>query len=223
MRVEEAQEIGCILESLPNDALTPVLNLGSGSGKFRKLQQPHIDQFMFAPLAARDIQCIHADIRLEEGIDLVGDLSTSEFQNELRSLEPGCVLLNNFLEHVTEPLMITKAIEEFLPSGGMAVVSVPRSYPYHLDPIDTGFRPSPEEIAALFPNCDLVEGRVIDSTRYIDRLAEMPRNELTGFLLKSFIRFFTPFYKFEAWKTRFHRFLWLLRPYQVSIAVLRKR
>lgn len=223
MRIEEAQAIGQVLAGLPDDNLAPVLNLGSGSGYFRKEQQPHIDHYMFAPLEARGIECIHVDIRAEAGIDLIGNLVDPDFQSQLRALNPGCILLNNFLEHVTDPLLITQAIEEFLPSGGAAIVSVPFSYPYHLDPIDTGLRPMPEEIAALFAKCDLVEGRVISSARYIDRLKEMSFGELIHFSARSSIRFLTPFYRYDAWKARFHRFFWLFRPYKVSMAVLRKR
>ena len=39
---------------------------------------------------------------------------------------------------------------ELLPQGGLFFVTVPYSYHYHADPIDTMYRPSPEELASLF-------------------------------------------------------------------------
>jgi len=37
-----------------------------------------------------------------------------------------------------------------LPADGYLVVSVPHSYPFHADPIDTLFRPAPDEVVTMF-------------------------------------------------------------------------
>ena len=42
------------------------------------------------------------------------------------------------------------------------MVTVPHKFPYHPDPIDTMFRPSPNELVGLFPNCHRLEGLILD-------------------------------------------------------------
>jgi len=89
-----------------------------------------------------------------------------------------------------------------------------------LDPIDTYFRPAPEEIAALFPGYSQGAGKVISSQTFLQeflasggKLATL-RDILTGLL--------TPWRGRQRMLARVHRVLWLLRPYQVSGVVLRK-
>ena len=62
---------------------------------------------------------------------------------------PRTVFCNNVLEHVPDPALFAQRCFDLLPPGGRLVVTVPRSYPHHRDPIDTMFRPTPDEICAL--------------------------------------------------------------------------
>jgi hypothetical protein len=96
------------------------------------------------------------------------------------------------------------------------VVSVPYSYPYHLDPIDTGFRPAPQEIAELFPDYSLVDAAIVKSSTYWQELRSLSA------LLPAFARLIIVWRGWENWKARADRFRWLFRRYSVSIAVLRK-
>ena len=61
------------------------------------------------------------------------------------------LLCCNVLEHVRDPGEFARRCAMLVRPGGVIVVTVPRSYPHHADPIDTLYRPTPEEAAALFP------------------------------------------------------------------------
>jgi hypothetical protein len=85
------------------------------------------------------------------------------------------VLCCNLLEHVSDPARICAKLEQLLLQDGYMVVSVPRSFPFHPDPIDTMFRPTPEEIGTLFPHCRMVEGQIIDCGTGWDYVSRDPR------------------------------------------------
>jgi hypothetical protein len=104
--VAEAQRLGELLGRIPEERLSPLLNLGSSTLQFRTLGQPHIDRYVFAPLRARGCEIIHTDIKCEPGVDLVGDLTDAGFLDRLRALHVRSVLVSNLLEHVTDRRLI---------------------------------------------------------------------------------------------------------------------
>ena len=53
------------------------------------------------------------------------------------------------LEHVTDPELVRARLRELTAPAGLLVITVPRVYPYHPDPIDTMFRPNDEELRSL--------------------------------------------------------------------------
>lgn len=143
---------------LGDEALFPMLNVGSHTAEFRAKTQPWIDAELFGPFAARGREVVHTDIQAAIGVDLVGDLTDPAFQADLKSRRFRSVLCNNLLEHVENPERICRALGEAVTPGGLILLSVPHRFPYHADPIDTMFRPSPEELAKLFPNAEPVIG-----------------------------------------------------------------
>ena len=54
---------------------SPLVNVGSSTGEFREVRQPHIDRIVFAPLRAAGVEVVHADVKAAPGVDLVGDLT----------------------------------------------------------------------------------------------------------------------------------------------------
>jgi SAM-dependent methyltransferase len=143
------------------DAIFPALNVGSHTAEFRSKTQPWIDQFVFGPFAARGREVVHTDIQAAPGVDLVGDLTDPAFQEELRKRKFRSAFCNNLLEHVENPECICRAVAAAVEPGGYLFLSVPHKFPYHADPIDTMFRPSPEELAALFPGTEIVAGEAL--------------------------------------------------------------
>jgi hypothetical protein len=160
MLKNEAAWLRTALAELPSDALSPLLSVGSGTIETRDGRQPWIAEEVFAPLAARGIEVLHHEHRAGNGVDLVGDLTDPSFLASLPGTGARSVLCCNVLEHLPDPGNVAAALTGVVASGCFAIVTVPRAYPYHPDPIDTMLRPSPDELAALFP--DLVVRRAAE-------------------------------------------------------------
>jgi hypothetical protein len=213
MRREEAQWIAGYLASAGD--ISPLVELGSSTRHFRTVVKPHIDQFLHAPLRARGIRVVHTDIKAAEGVDISGNIYERDVRARLKDVRAKAVLCCNIFEHVEDRAAFAAICDDILEPGGTMVVSVPYSYPIHLDPIDNYFRPTPAEIAALFPGYQMIDQAIVTSGSYRDDF-EFP--EAFRAIAKSLL-----------WrggaagaKNRLHRFLWLFRRYRISVAVLRK-
>lgn len=223
MRPNEAKLIGDLLGQCDAKAISPCLNLGSSTGIFRTQEQRHIDRHIFAPLRERGVHVVHADIKEAEGVDLAGDIYDPATMEAIQALSPRCVLCCNMFEHVTDRQALAARICQMLAPGGLLIVTVPYSYPIHYDPIDTYFRPSPDEIVGMFPDFQLLEEGVVSDSTYSQDLV---RTEGMGGTLiqftKSAVKFVMVWRGLRFWKGHFHRYLWLFRPYQVSWVLMRK-
>lgn len=133
-----------------------VLDLGSGSLKFRTVDQPYIDENIFAPLRQLGIKIIHADKRIEEGVDIIVDIGNIRLNDQY-----DLVLCNNLLEHVLNPALVAKKAVNLVKEGGYLLVSVPKDYRYHEDPIDTMFRPTNRELETMFAGQRVVRSEII--------------------------------------------------------------
>ena len=160
MLLAEAKWIGKALAGVEPEKLTPLLNVGSGTAEMREKIQPWIDQEIFAPLRSRGVAIQHLDIQEGPGIDLKGDLYDDAFVARLAGNGYRALLCCNVLEHVENPAAIAAKLECLVPVGGFLLFTVPNSYPYHPDPIDTMYRPSLEEFVQLFPHCKMIVGTV---------------------------------------------------------------
>jgi hypothetical protein len=172
MLAKEARWIGHALAPIETHELTPVLNVGSATSAFREQVQPWIEREIFAPLRARGVQVEHTDIQHGAGVDLVGDLSDNSFVNRLAARRYRSLLCCNLLEHVDKPAEVATKLQSLVMAGGFLVVTVPRSFPYHPDPIDTMFRPDAAQLSQLFPGCRLVEATILNCGTgwdYVDR------------------------------------------------------
>lgn len=215
MRISEARWISKTLLGLPPAEVSPLVNVGSSTGEFREVRQPHIDREVFAPLRAAKIQIVHADLKSAPGVDVAGDLMDEGVQATLRARGCRTVLSSNLLEHVRDPRAFAGAMRALVPKGGYLVVTVPRSYPFHADPIDTGFRPTPDEIAELFPKVELVRGEIVEDTTYARELIDQgPRKAV-----KKLLGALRP--RGDAGRAQRDRLRWIARPFTTSCVVLR--
>jgi hypothetical protein len=217
----EARWFGQRLRALPTEAIYPQLNLGSQTLHFRTQEQPWIDAFLFAPARHRGGVVVHADLQAAPGVDLVGDLTDPQFLAQVRNLCFRSVICSNLLEHVVGPKRIADAATAAVVPGGYLFVSVPFRFPYHPDPIDTLFRPSPAELAALFPGTRVVEQRLV-------------RGWLIGYAWEKLLRQTIQRHRSAgqsaaqprapaAVLTQTVRWLpWLWQPFEISCLVLRK-
>jgi Methyltransferase domain len=221
MRIEESRAVREIVLGLGLPQGSTCLNLGSSSRTFRERAQPHIEAELLQPLRQAAVRFVHCDLKPDEGVDLVGDVHDPAFQQRLAREEARLLLCCNMLEHLDDPRTFAAACSSFVPPGGYAVVSVPLSYPYHPDPIDTMLRITPEEIAAFFPEWSLAHGQTVVSTSFLQDSLARPGG--AGRLVEHMLKLLVPFYRPSTWRRRAHRALWLFRPYRISVALLRRK
>lgn len=220
MRPEEAQWVGEVLARLGAERISPVLELGSSTLAFRTVEKPHIDRLVHAPLRALGVKVVHCDLKAEPGVDISGDIYDPAVREAVKAVGARCVLCCNILEHLTDREAFIRTCDEVLSPGGVLVLTVPYSYPLHLDPIDTYYRPTPEALRALLPGYALVEAKVIRSGSHLSDLRE--RGGAVRELLATLWRSLVLRGGVARTQARLHRLGWLFRPYLMSAVVLEK-
>jgi SAM-dependent methyltransferase len=151
MFTEEAQWLKTALQDLDLPAGATVLNIGSSTESFRCLGQPFIDYYVFRPLEKRGIQTLHVDVRQDEGVDIVCDLTDPANEALVEKLpQADVVLCSNMLEHVRDRGIVVRRLQQLTKPGGHLIITVPHVYKYHEDPIDTMYRPTNKQLEALY-------------------------------------------------------------------------
>lgn len=222
MRIEEARWIHQVIERHIGKAATnglQAINLGSGTAASREQGKSYIHQLTIVPLQAKGYRVIHSDIFKAPGVDLVGDIFDPEFQKTLAALNPAILMFCNILEHLPRERrgQVPEILRSILAPGGYVIVTVPYSYPYHADPIDTMYRPGPGELTALFSKFGVVETSVVSCGTYKE---EFLRGIFSKKLLK-LLRIFFPFVRPRRWLSHVHRMLWMYRSYKITAALFR--
>ncbi|MFT4803067.1 MAG: hypothetical protein ACI9YE_000256 [Psychroserpens sp.] len=222
MRLEEAKQIKCILKKYTgNDSKSEVLlNVGSSTANFRDIQQPHINKYVFQPLDDLGYSTIHFDLKRADGVDISGNIFDLETQKTLKKTRPTIIMCCNLLEHLKEESRdeIQNIFNSLLEVDGVLLITVPFSYPVHLDPIDTYFRPSPSELCELFPNYEVLDKSIIESSTFMDEFLAYS----LYVKIRILVRIFVPFFKYKEWKALMHRFMWLFKSYKISCVILKK-
>ncbi len=216
MLLEEARWFGREISRFDFSAIFPMLNLGSSIASCRESVQPWIDSYVFKPIRDAGQRVIHADIKADSGVDLVGNILERDFRDRLRALEVKSVFCSNLLEHTREREKIAEAIVSIIPVGGIIFVSCPFRYPYHLDPIDTKFRPDPSRLAELFPGTSVRKAEILRDHNYFHYVSS-PKN-----IIKKLIRIWTPFYRPARWLSAMCHLGWLFRHFYVTCVILQK-
>jgi hypothetical protein len=199
-----------------------LLNLGSSTGEFRERTKPHIERELFAPLRATGVAVFHSDLKQADGIDLAGDILDPAVRADLKARGFRALLIANMLEHVRDRAAVIAACEEIVGLGGLILATVPASFPYHADPIDTGYRPTPAALAAAFTGSEPLLAESVAGRTYKEEIAvrgsslwrELGRT--LGFGLIAPVR---P----KSARARLSRWRWYRRPYRVSLALVRVR
>jgi hypothetical protein len=185
MLLSEARWFGRRIEKLSTAAF-PMLNVGSQTRAFRSRIQPWIDRYLFRPADAKGYTVLHTDLQAADGVDLVGDLMDAEFVARLRQQSFRSVLCCNLLEHVEDPRVVAEALTAIVADCGYLLVSVPHLFPYHADPIDTMYRPTPAELASIFPGTEVVEAEIVNAGTLLSyamaRFFSGPADLLAGLL-----------------------------------------
>ncbi len=153
MFIEESLWIRSALEKLDLPAGSKVLDVGSSNEGFRKIRKPHIDKNVFLPLRERGLDVKHLDMNESDGVDIVCDFDKCD-PVKFIGYRFDLVICGNMLEHVSDRKKMGKKILDLVKDKGYLLVTVPNVYGYHPDPIDTGYRPSPKELAGLFASLE---------------------------------------------------------------------
>lgn len=212
----EAAWLRARLAELGDGELSPLLNLGSSDLHFRTCVQPWIDREVFAPLRARGAAIVHSDLKALPGVDIAADALGDEGARRLAAVGARAILCCNMFEHVTDRAALARRCAALVPAGGVLIVTVPRSYPYHPDPIDTYYRPDPEDMSReLFPELRCVRAEVVVGPTYAPELMRRPWLVVRDLRKLAGLRD-------SPSGTAGSRLRWLRRPYTVSCALLRR-
>jgi len=230
MLLEEAQWVGAKLNSVFHSGQV-ILNLGSSTLKSRTLLQPHMSKYIFEPLKEKGVEVVHSDILEDEGVDLQGDFTDPAFIEQLKNKHFDGVMCCNLLEHLEDRTPLIECLNQIVPTGGVLVLTVPKQYPYHLDPIDTMYRPNPAELALIFPDFEILHAQIVQARRqihkngrlvyhknYFEQLIDDPK-----LFFRLIIRSLLPFYKFDSWKITVNDLLKMFRPFSASCLVLKRK
>lgn len=207
-----------------------ILNLGSSTSYVRETLQPHMNDLIFSPSKVNGIDILHVDISSGEGIDVVGDLTNVEFLDHLKTLQPQGILCCNLLEHLEDRGPILKSLSELTSKGDILILTVPNQYPYHLDPIDTMYRPAVSELMddltdfTLINGTELIalrrienQGKVYFHKNYFQQLKEDPK-----LFMRLLLRCFLPFYKPKNWLITCNDLLHMFHPFKVTCIVAKR-
>lgn len=229
MLYEEAQWVGSNLTKTFHKG-QQLLNLGSSTLYSRTVLQPHMQEFIFNPLKKEGIHVVHSDITIDEGVDLQGDFTDPKFVDQLKQTKFDGVICCNLFEHLEDRTLLVNALNEIVPEQGFLLLTVPYQYPYHLDPIDTLYRPKVEELTKLFPGFSLVEGQILQARRRVDLNGKLVFHKNYFEMLKStpslfgrlIFRACLPFYKYQQWKITANDLKSMFKPFSVTCVLLKK-
>jgi hypothetical protein len=214
---EEAQWLRDQLDLLGPADLSPMCNIGSSTAHFRRVEQPYIEECLFAPMRARDIEVVHVDTKTGQGIDLVGDLTDIGFLRRLTALRPRSIMCCNLLEHVLDRQIICDAMRSMVPPGGYLFLTVPHRFPYHEDPIDTMFRPTIAELAQLFPGTSIHAAGIVPARR-----GPIEMSGRRWPVQKMILRALAPFYRPRRWWSVARGLYQMATGYSVTCVLFRK-
>ena len=218
MMVSDAKWLGEVLPKFSAEELSPVLNIGSSTKKFREIDQPHIHKYVFAPLEAMGIKVIHTDLKDAEGVDVSGNIFDDAAIEKLKSYNPKSIICTHMFEHVEDRDDLARRLISLLPESGLFFITVPNSYHQHDDPIDTMYRPSPDELAELFKGQEVVQKDILIDGTYWDKIRQRP----VTLFFRHISRFFIPFISIKKWKRSMRKLYWLFHHYKVAAIVVRK-
>jgi hypothetical protein len=147
--VKEALKIYKYINEYLKDKNGVAINIGSSTADFIDVSQPYIRRYVLDPLS-ENFKIKNVDIKVQDGVDLVSDFTTQNGQELIKKLGGNLYLISNLLEHIPDYMVGIESIKSMLKSGDLLILSGPKSFPYHPDPIDNMFRPTIKELQEYF-------------------------------------------------------------------------
>ena len=185
MLVKEAQKINSYIQEFLKDKKGVAINIGSSAADFIDISQPYIRRYVLDPLS-ENFKIKNIDIKEVVGVDLVADFTTNSGQELIKKLEGNLYLISNLLEHIPDYMVGIESIKSMLKTGDLLILSGPKSFPYHPDPIDNMFRPSISELNSYFTSdFEIIDLRIVRSGTVLFSTALMQNTKSTGKVLRS--------------------------------------
>jgi hypothetical protein len=185
MLVKEAKKINEYIETFLKEKKGIAINIGSSTADFIDISQPYIRNLVLQPLSLH-FKILNIDIKNQKGVDLVADFTTPEGQKSIASLNGNLYLISNLLEHIPDYNLGIKSIVELLKTGDVLILSGPKSFPYHPDPIDNMFRPSIKELQKYFESdFEVKDLQIVKSGTVFSSSVLMQNPKSTGKAIKS--------------------------------------
>ena len=212
MRFEESLKIQNLIKK--RRAYKNIINLGSGNVEQLMKTKPWVSKNVFYLLKKQKAKILHVDAENFPGVDIVQDLSQANSLFFCDKLEGSKLfILANVLEHIPKKAhaeLLNKIYSKMKSNDGL-IITVPYDYPYHADPIDTMYRPSPNELKKLLP-LKWLEGEILCAGSYKEEFKRMNVFKKTRKILKPLWIFQKP----TKWLEN-HRLFYLFKKYQMTI------
>ena len=212
MRFEESLKIQGIIKK--HTPFKNIINLGSGNVEQLKKTKPWVSKNVFDLFKKQKAKILHVDAENFPGVDIVQDLSEPNSLAFCDSLKGSKLfILANVLEHIPKKAHaeFLKKIYSKMKSKDGLMITVPYDYPYHADPIDTMYRPSPSELKKLLP-LTWLEGEIVSAGSFKEEFSHMN-------ILKKIRKLLKPLWIFQKpskWLEN-HRLFYLFKPYRITI------
>ena len=173
MRFEESLKIQNIIKK--HKPFANIINLGSGNVEQLKKTKPWVSKNVFDLLKKQKAKILHVDAENFPSVDIVQDLSqpnSLSFCDKLKGSR--LFILANVLEHIPKKAHaeFLKKIYSKMKSKDGLIITVPYDYPYHADPIDTMYRPTPHDLQALLP-LTWIESEIVTAGSYREEFRRM--------------------------------------------------
>jgi hypothetical protein len=212
MRFEEALKIGKIIKKY--NAFNNIINLGSGNVEQLNKAKPWVSEHVFDLFEKSQAKIVHVDAEDFPGVDIVQDLSqpnSLSFCDHLKGSK--LFILASVLEHIPKEAHVEflNRIYSKMKSKDGLIITLPYDYPYHADPIDNMYRPSPNELKKLLP-LTWLEAEILSAGSYREEFMQMNTLKKIRKLLKPFWIFQKP----SKWLEN-HRLFYLFKNYQITI------
>lgn len=177
MLPKEAKWINTVINNNLLGVDGAVINLGSSSLDFMNYNQPYIKDLVLEPLLKR-FQVTNVDIKSDPNVQLVANFLTEAGQTLIRGKCAKVFLVSNLLEHIPNAIEGIEKIKTLMEPKTYLILTGPRSFPYHPDPIDNMFRPSISEIRGYFEKdfevvkLDLIRNGTVFTSSFFGRSAK---------------------------------------------------
>jgi hypothetical protein len=208
MLPKEARWINRVINKKLQSIDGTVINLGSSSVEFISYNQPYIKDLVLDPLR-KQFNLINVDIKSDANVQLVADFLTAKGQSLIKEKQARVFLVSNLLEHVPNAVEGIEKLKSLMEPGTFLILTGPRTFPYHPDPIDNMFRPNNSELRRLLETdfeiieLDLVRNGTVFTASFFGRSSKQTRKVAStqGGFLRLFLN---PYFIYKMFRNLFY-------------------